>query len=90
MTNEKIRYSGRKGLTARVLILALLLMAGVNVAWGQETIYETGEIEEGYYYIRSNRDLSYYLCPAQDPGNLSSGDFWNNSQETPYLTTTKG
>ena len=27
MTNEKIRYSGRRGLTARMLILALLMMA---------------------------------------------------------------
>ena len=89
MTNKKIRYSGRKGLTARVLILALLLMAGVNVARGQETIYETGTIEEGYYYIRSDRNLDYYLCPAQNPGNLSSGDFWNGNTATPYLTTKK-
>lgn len=71
---------------ARLLTALLLLAAGASETWGQTT-YETGEIEEGYYYIRSNRDLSYYLCPAQDPSNPSSGDFWNSSTEKPFITT---
>ena len=40
MTNEKRLYSGRKGLTARVLILALLLLAaGAGAVRAQKTMY---------------------------------------------------
>ena len=45
MTNEKRRYSGRKGLTAQVLILALLLMAaGAGAVRAQQVVVICGMV----------------------------------------------
>lgn len=35
----------------------------------------TAQVTEGFYYIVSNQDQTYYLCPAQDPANPAVG-YW--------------
>lgn len=35
----------------------------------------TAQVTEGFYRIVTNSDNTFYLCPAQDPDNLSVG-YW--------------
>lgn len=46
----------------------------------------TAQVTEGFYRIVSNQDQTFYLCPAQDPDNLSVG-YWVD--DTLMLTTKK-
>ena len=47
------------------------MMVGVNSAWGAFN---------GLYYIRSNKNTAYYLCP-------SIGCYYGNNVDQPHLTT---
>jgi len=58
-------------LEVRLLAMFLLLAAGVVETIGQT--YETGELEEGFYYIVNNKDKSFSLCPAEDPADNTKG-----------------
>ena len=51
--------------------------------------YATGVPTEGFYYIVSNKDLSYYLCPAEKPDDASEGAWYGSTTAngTPMLTT---
>ena len=56
----------------------LLLMAwGVSTVWGQTV---SGLNGDGYYYITSNGDNTYYLCPA-------GASYVTYDVGQPYLTT---
>ena len=61
-------------LTRLVVSLLLLLVVGVNNVWGAFT--------EGLYYIKSNSNAAYYLCP-------SIGCYYGNNVDQPHLTTFK-
>lgn len=45
----------------------------------------TAQVTEGFYYIVTNSDNTFYLCPAQNPDNLSEG-YWVNGN---LMLTTK-
>ena len=64
-----------------VVTMLLLLTLGSGSVWGQTTPEtESGLNGDGYYYITSNGDNSYYLCPA---GAL----YVTYDVGQPYLTT---
>lgn len=48
----------------------LVVMLGSGRVTAQVT-----EVTEGFYRIVTNSDNTFYLCPAQDPDNLSVG-YW--------------
>ena len=54
--------------------LILMMIVGVNEMWGAFT--------EGLYYIKSNQNTAYYLCP-------SIGCYYGNNVDQPHLTTFK-
>jgi len=58
----------------RTMLLLLLLTLGTTTAWGA--------FSEGLYYIKSNSDATYYLCP-------SIGCYYGNNVDQPHLTTFK-
>ena len=60
----------------------LLLMAwGVSTVWGQTTPATVSGLNgDGYYYITSNGDNTYYLCPA-------GASYVTYDVGQPYLTT---
>ena len=65
--------SKRAKLERRLVVMMLLMMfVGVNAAWGAFT--------EGLYYIRSNSNTAFYLCP-------SIGCYYDNNVDQPHLTT---
>lgn len=42
-------------------LLTLVMLGSARMA--------TAQVAEGFYYIVSNPDQTFYLCPAQDPEN---------------------
>ena len=82
-----------------VVTLLLMLMLGVNAAWGQDS--PIGTDYSGIYYIAnanysddtkltgstyssSNKTVNFYLCPAS---NYYDGDINNDLKKMPFLTT---
>ena len=54
-----------------LIILLLMLTVGVSKVWA---------IDEGLYYIKSDANTDYYLCP-------SIGCYYGNNVDQPHLTT---
>lgn len=60
----------------RTLLLLLLLMVGVNSAWGQDTDYS------GFWYINNQKGSGYYFVPTINC-------CYDNDEDKPHLTTFK-
>lgn len=59
--------------TLRLVVLMLLMMVlGVSVV--------KAKIDDGHYYIKSNANQQYFLCPA-------IGCYYDNNVDQPHLTT---
>lgn len=67
--------------------LMVLILCGWSGAMGQT--YETGTLEEGFFYIVHNQDRTYSLCPAEDPANPNIGKWYDTNHTMPFLTTKK-
>ena len=74
-------------LMLRLLALALLVIGGWSGAVAQT--FETGTLEEGFFYIVHNQDRTYSLCPAEDPSDHAIGKWYNDDHTMPFLTTKK-
>ena len=59
----------------RLVVLILLMIVGVVEMWGQPA--------DGFYYICSNKETQYYLCPAENC-------YLDGDSERPHLTTYNG
>ena len=78
ITAHPSRAYGSSFTTLRLVVMMLLMLVlGVNAAWGQ-TDYS------GTYYIKSNNDATYYLCTSTV---FYDGNHYANSGDMPYLTT---
>lgn len=83
------RLSVAVGSVCKSLCASLLLLLTL---WGGRAVgqdYASGTLDEGFYLIFSDRDPSYYLCPAKDPANPSSGQWFNGNSAMPLITTNK-
>ena len=71
-----------------LLMLMMLLGAGGNMS---AQTYETGELDEGFYYIVHNQDKTFSLCPAEDPSDNTKGRWYESTTANgkPLLTTNK-
>lgn len=79
ITSRRTRDYGSCPMRLRLVVsLFLMLVLGVNVAWGEDY--------SGVYYIKHNADNSYYLCTSTV---FYDGNHYANSGEMPYLTTAK-
>ena len=67
-------HVGNKTTLRFVVMMLLMMLLGVNASWGAFT--------EGLYYIKSNANAAYYLCP-------SIGCYYGNNVDQPHLTTFK-
>lgn len=74
-------------LMLRLLALALLVIGGWSGAVAQT--FETGTLEEGFFYIVHNQDRTYSLCPAEDPTDHAIGKWYDDDHTMPFLTTKK-
>ena len=72
MRNEMTKYQiATKQLLRSLLLLAVMMVTGVEGAWGQTDPYE------GTWYITNGSN--YYLCPALG--------YYQGNFDTPYITT---
>ena len=69
----KCSQPGNKTTLRFVVMMLLMMLLGVNASWGAF---------EGLYYIKSNANAAYYLCP-------SIGCYYGNNVDQPHLTTFK-
>ena len=67
----------------RTILLLLMMVVGVNTAWGQDSY----TVENGFYYLENKQNNDgYFLVPAGGDGTVK---YFNNNAETPYLTSYK-
>ena len=83
------------GAAIRCVILLLLMVVGVNMAWGQDTDYSgtyyiaSNGKPDSYTYNPSNPANNYYLCPTENWISYDTNDTWTTGDDKPFLTTYK-
>ena len=70
----EFRLNSQRMHLLRFAACLILIVVGVGEIWGA--------FSEGLYYIKSNQNTAYYLCP-------SIGCYYDNNVDQPHLTTFK-
>ena len=85
ITARRQRDNGSCPTTLRLVVsLLLTLLLGVCNMWGQDAY----NVESGFYYLENKQDDNgYFLVPAG--GKEGTVKYFNNNEETPYLTSYK-